>query len=216
MITSERDGEIIDKSLVKKIIGLFESMGMGSLDVYNSDFEAPLLASTREYYMRKREDWILNDSMPDYMMKAETALNDERNRVSEYLNQSSEKKLMRVVEEELLEKVEIEVLEKECSGCRFLLANDKSEDLRRMFRLFSRLENGLNPMVAIAESFITGLGRDIPLFQMITSERDGEIIDKALVKNIIEFFQSMGMGSLDAYNADLEAPLLASTREYYV
>jgi cullin 1 len=155
MITAERDGEIIDKSLVKNIIELFESMGMGSLDAYNADFEAPLLASTREYYIKKRQVWIVTDSTPDYMIKAEAALNDERNRVSEYLNQSTEGNLLRVVEEELLEKVEMVLLEKEGSGCRILLANDKSEDLQRMFRLFSRLENGLNPIAAIVESYIT-------------------------------------------------------------
>jgi len=66
-----------------------------------------------------------------------------------------------VVEEELLEKVEMVLLEKEGPGCRVLLANDKSEDLQRMFRLFSRLENGLNPMATIAQNFISTKGNDV-------------------------------------------------------
>jgi len=52
-------------------------------------------------------------------------------------------------------------LEKESSGCRALLQNDKSEDLKRMFRLFVRLENGLNPMANILQNFITSTGEDI-------------------------------------------------------
>ena len=40
-----------------------------------------------------------------------------------------------------------------------LLANDKSEDLQRMFRLFSRL--GLQPMASIVEKFICGMGNEI-------------------------------------------------------
>jgi cullin 1 len=161
LINSERGGEIIDKSLVKSIVELFESMGMGSLDAYNSDLEDPLLESTREYYAKKRQEWIATDSTPDYLIKAEAALNEERNRVADYLNQSSESKLLKVVEEEILEKVETVLLEKEGSGCRVLLANDKSEDLQRMFRLFSRLENGLNPMASIVENFICGMGMDV-------------------------------------------------------
>jgi len=160
LINEEREGRIIDKSLVKSVVELYESMGMGTLDAYNADLEDPLLASTREYYARKREDWV-NDSTPDYLIKAEDALDEERKRVEDYLNSSSESKILKVVEEEILEKVEMLLLEKESSGCRALLQNDKSEDLKRMFRLFSRLENGLNPMANILQNFITSTGEDI-------------------------------------------------------
>jgi cullin 1 len=160
LINEEREGRIIDKSLVKSVIELYESMGMGSLDAYNADLEEPLLRATREYYARKREDWI-NDSTPDYLIKAEDSLDEERKRVEDYLNNSSETKILRVVEEEILERVEMLLLQKESSGCRALLQNDKSEDLQRMFRLFSRLENGLNPMANILQNFITTTGEDI-------------------------------------------------------
>jgi cullin 1 len=160
LINDEREGKIIDKSLVKSIVELYESMGMGSLDAYNADLEEPLLRSTQEYYAKKREDWI-NDSTPDYLIKAEDALNQERERVHDFLNPSSELRILKVVEEEILERVEMVLLEKESSGCRALLQNDKSEDLQRMFRLFSRLENGLNPMAAILQNFISSMGDDI-------------------------------------------------------
>jgi len=160
LINEEREGRIIDKSLVKSVVELYESMGMGTLDAYNADLEEPLLRATREYYARKREDWI-NDSTPDYLIKAEDSLDEERKRVEDYLNNSSETKILRVVEEEILERVEMLLLQKESSGCRALLQNDKSEDLQRMFRLFSRLENGLNPMASILQNFITTTGEDI-------------------------------------------------------
>ena len=144
LIQDERDGKIIDKSLVKSIVELYEHMGMSSLEAYNVDLEVALLESTREYYAKKRQDWI-NDSTPEYLIKAEDALNSESKRVSDYLNPNSEANLLKVVEEELLEKVETVLLEKETSGCRALLQNDKSEDLQRMYRLFLRLENTNNP-----------------------------------------------------------------------
>lgn len=160
LINEEREGKFIDKSLIKNIVELYESMGMGTLDAYNADLEEALLTATREYYAKKRDFWI-NDSTPEYLIKAEEALNEERNRVADYLNSSSESKILKVVEEEILEKVEMVLLEKETSGCRALLQNDKSEDLQRMFRLFSRLENGLNPMASIVQSFISTMGDDI-------------------------------------------------------
>jgi len=160
LINDERERRIIDKSLIKSIVELYEEMGMGTLDCYNTDLEEPLLNNTREYYAMKREEWI-NESTPDYLIKAEGALNEERTRVADYLNSSTESKILKVVEEEILEKVETTLLEKESSGCRALLQNDKSEDLQRMFRLFQRLENGLVPIAAIVQAFITSMGEDI-------------------------------------------------------
>mmetsp|Transcript_22277 Transcript_22277/g.46834 ORF Transcript_22277/g.46834 Transcript_22277/m.46834 type:complete len:742 (-) Transcript_22277:219-2444(-) len=160
LINEERDGEIIEKSLVKSIVELYENMGLGgaSLESYTNDLEQPLLDATRAYYARKREDWIAKDSTPDYLIKVEKALAEEKARVTEYLNPASEPKIRRVVEDEILQKVQMNLLEKEGSGCRVLLANDKSEDLQRMFHLFSRLDNGLQPMASIVESFITSMG----------------------------------------------------------
>jgi cullin 1 len=188
LINSEREGEIVDKSLVKSIVELFESMGMGSLDAYNADLEQPMLEAAREFYAKKRQEWIATDSTPDYLIKAEAALNEERNRVADYLNQSSEAKLLKVCEEEILEKVEMVLLEKEGSGCKVLLANDKSEDLQRMFRLFSRLENGLNPMASIVETFICEMGLDIinrRQARLTAGEKD-KPDDPKFVKDLIE------------------------------
>jgi cullin 1 len=42
-------------------------MGMGSLDIYTEDFEKQLLVSTQEFYARKSESWLQNDSTPTYL-----------------------------------------------------------------------------------------------------------------------------------------------------
>lgn len=190
IINDERERKIIDKSLVKSIVELYEEMGMGNLDCYNTDLETALLESTREYYAKKREDWI-NDSTPDYLIKAENAIQEEKNRVADYLNSSSESKILRVLDEELLERVESTLLEKESSGCRALLQNDKSEDLQRMFRLFQRLENGLNPIASIVQAFITDMGEDIinrRQARLDDGEKDKND-DPKFVKSLIELHE---------------------------
>ncbi|CAN0456626.1 unnamed protein product, partial [Discosporangium mesarthrocarpum] len=42
-----------------------------------------------------------------------------------------------------------------------LLANDKAEDLSRMYRLFSRLQKGLEPMADIVKDHITEMGNEV-------------------------------------------------------
>jgi hypothetical protein len=56
IIDDERDGKDVDRDLLRQVVELFESMGMGSLDAYTADLEEPLLTTTREYYARKREE----------------------------------------------------------------------------------------------------------------------------------------------------------------
>ena len=126
---------------MKNTVELLEAMGMGSLDAYVTDFEDQFLASTKEYYARKSQEWVESDDAPAYLAKAEVALEAEAARVAHYLNGASEPKLLRVCEHEILELRETVLLEKEGSGCRALLANDRKADLARMYRLFGRVPN---------------------------------------------------------------------------
>ncbi len=103
LIDAERDQALIDRALVKNTVELLEAMGMGSLDAYVTDFEDQLLASTKEYYARKSQEWVESDDAPAYLAKAEVALEAEAARVAHYLNGASEPKLLRVCEHEILE-----------------------------------------------------------------------------------------------------------------
>lgn len=115
IIDTEREGNTIDRTLMKQIVSVFETMGLGgtgeadangghakdALGAYNSDLEEPLLVSTRNFYGRRREEWIAVDSTPDYLVKAEKALDQEKERVGAYFNLSSESKVLKVCEEEV-------------------------------------------------------------------------------------------------------------------
>lgn len=160
LINQERDDTVVDRGLMKDSVRIFESMGMGSLEVYTTDLEAGLLESTREYYGRKGETWMSEDPTPAYLIKAESALEAEKAKVQYYLNAETEPKLLKVVEEELLGKWQQGLLEKEGSGCRILLMNDMADDLSRMYRLFSRVPNGLQAMADIFKAYITEIGND--------------------------------------------------------
>ncbi len=61
----------MDRGLLKSCVQLFEAMGMGSLDAYNSDFQERLLAASQEYYSRKSAEWIEGDGTPDYLIKVQ-------------------------------------------------------------------------------------------------------------------------------------------------
>ncbi|KAF1887345.1 hypothetical protein Lal_00040947 [Lupinus albus] len=158
LIDQEREGEQIDRALLKNILDIFVEIGMGQMDHYETDFEDVMLEDTSAYYSRKASNWILEDSCPGYMLKAEECLKREKDRVAHYLHSSSEPKLLEKVQHELLFVYANQLLEKEHSGCHALLRDDKVDDLSRMFRLFSKITRGLDPVSSLFKQHVTTEG----------------------------------------------------------
>ena len=119
-------GEDIDRVLVKNILDIFITMGMDTMECYEQDFEQDMLEATSQYYKVKAAAWIMDDSCPEYMLKAEECLRLEEERVHNYLDISSKKKLLKRVETELLMEHKDALLYKENSGCKALLVDDKA------------------------------------------------------------------------------------------
>ncbi|KAE9460567.1 hypothetical protein C3L33_07583, partial [Rhododendron williamsianum] len=124
-IDLEREGDQIDRALLKNVLDIYVEIGMSLMEYYENDFEDELLKDSSAYYSRKASNWIVEDSCPDYMFKAEECLKKEKDRVSNYLHSSSEEKLVEKVQNELLVVYTTQLLEKEHSGCRALLREDK-------------------------------------------------------------------------------------------
>ncbi|KAL0348694.1 UNVERIFIED_CONTAM: Cullin-1 [Sesamum angustifolium] len=133
-------------------------IGMGQMDYYENDFEAAMLKDTAAYYSRKASNWILDDSCPDYMMKAEECLKREKDRVAHYLHSK-----------------------KEHSGCHALLRDDKVEDLSRMYRLFSKIPRGLEPVANIFKQHVTAEGT-----ALVKQAEDAASNKKVFVRKVIE------------------------------
>jgi len=160
VINLERQGEHIDQDLVKGVIEMFIDLGLGNPNVYNNEFEEALLPSTSDYFMRQSSGWISEDSFPEYLRKAEVALNAEEQRVIDYLHRSTLPKLKHVVIQALLAQPQTQLLEKETSVV-YLLDNDKREDLARMHRMFPLVDNGLTPIAQAFRAYVTETGNKI-------------------------------------------------------
>ncbi|GMY20938.1 cullin-1 [Fagus crenata] len=158
LIDKEREGEQIDRALLKNVIDIFVEVGKGQREFYEQDFEAQMLQHSAAYYSRKASNWIVDNSCPDYMLKAEECLKRERDRVSHYLLKSSEQKLVENVQHELLVVNAKQLLKKEDSGCRVLLRDYKVEDLSRMYRLYRKIPNGLVVFSTIFMQHVTAEG----------------------------------------------------------
>uniref|UniRef100_A0A7S0WZR9 Cullin family profile domain-containing protein n=1 Tax=Chlamydomonas leiostraca TaxID=1034604 RepID=A0A7S0WZR9_9CHLO len=161
LIEREREGELVDRALIKNILGIFIEVGMGGMESYERDFEDHLLQDTGAFYKRKAATWIEQDSCPDYMLKAEECLKLEEERVDNYLHSSTKIKLLKEVETEVLSNHQQALLQKEHSGCAALLRDDKTDDLARMYRLFQRIPKGLDPVADLFKQHVEGEGNKL-------------------------------------------------------
>lgn len=118
--------------MIKRCVEVFVAVGQGSLTVYLSQLEQPLLAATRAYYRRCSQDWLSSCSSPEFLSKAEMALVSEAQRVERYLHESTESALLEVVEEEVMEAHITALMEREGSGLQDMLRHDRGDDLARL------------------------------------------------------------------------------------
>jgi hypothetical protein len=53
------------------------------------------------------------------------------------------------------------------------------------------------------------------VLMLVEKEREGELVDRALAKNILGIYIELGMGTMDCYEKDFEEHLLADTSAFY-
>ncbi len=67
----QRNGEVIDQALVKRVVDSFVSLGLDDTDTNKAclDFETPFIDATEKYYKQESESFLLTNSISDYLKK---------------------------------------------------------------------------------------------------------------------------------------------------
>mmetsp|Transcript_18808 Transcript_18808/g.44658 ORF Transcript_18808/g.44658 Transcript_18808/m.44658 type:complete len:737 (+) Transcript_18808:84-2294(+) len=148
LVARERAGEMIPRGLIKTITGMLFELGQ---DVYSKDFEQPFLQRSADFYKIESNEYLAQNSAPDYMKKAEQRLHEEEDRVSHYLDARTEPKIKEVAERELVARHMRQLAEMKNSGCIVMLEDNKVEDLARMYKLFKRVTQPTSGLSVIRE-----------------------------------------------------------------
>ncbi|KAH1500682.1 hypothetical protein LV164_006019 [Aspergillus fumigatus] len=161
LIEKQRNGETIEQSQIKNIVDSFVSLGLdendstkSTLEVYRVYFEKPFIAATRVYYENESRQFVAENSVVEYMKKAEARLDEEKARVGLYLHPDIMKRLTDTCLDVLVT-AHSELLRDEF---QVLLDNERQDDLARMYRLLSRIKDGLDPLRAKFESHVRKAG----------------------------------------------------------
>ncbi|XP_059648855.1 cullin-3A [Cornus florida] len=158
LILRERTGEVINRGLMRNIIKMLMDLGPS---VYQVDFEKPFLEVSADFYRVESQKFIECCDCGDYLRKAERRLNEEIERVSQYLDANSESKITNVVEKEMIANHMLRLVHMDNSGLVSMLLDDKYEDLGRMYNLFRRVPNGLPTVRDVMTSHIRETGKQL-------------------------------------------------------
>jgi cullin 1 len=131
------------------------------IDVYVEEFEEYAATDTKNFYHKLSELWLSECSFTEYMVKAETKIKEESQRLANIFISSSQQKLTKIIDDQLLAKNQRRLLDMSGSGVDVLIRDEKLEDLSRLFRLMSRINQGLDPIAQMFQEYISRVGRDI-------------------------------------------------------
>ncbi|XXG66039.1 hypothetical protein AAC387_Pa05g3594 [Persea americana] len=173
LIESERLGEAIDRSLVNHLLKMFTALG-----IYTENFEKPFLECTSEFYAAEGVKYMQQSDVPDYLKHVELRLHEENERCLLYLDANTRKPLVATAERHLLECHTSAILDK---GFTLLMNANRTEDLKLMYALFSRV-NALESVRQALSSYIRGTGQCIVM---------DEEKDRDLVPCLLEFKASL-------------------------
>ena len=142
MIMKERRGEVIDRLAIKNACQMLMMLGIDTRNVYEEDFESHFLKQSAEFYKIESQKFLEENSASVYIHKVEARINEEAERATHYLDETTEPRIVEVVEEELIKRHMKTIVEMEGSGVVHMLKNNRMEDLACMYKLFGRVSDG--------------------------------------------------------------------------
>ena len=97
LFTKDRNGEVINRDLLRDIVESFVKIGMknaepkkrvngftwegtDNLDLYEKEFEHYFLINARQEYQDKANLWVQECSAPEYLKNVEAAIDHEENK----------------------------------------------------------------------------------------------------------------------------------------
>ena len=122
------------------------------------------------------QKFLGENSASVYIKRVEARIQEEAERAKHYLDESTEKRIVEVVEEELVKKHMKTIVEMENSGVVHMLKNNKTEDLACMYKVMSRVMDGLRTVADCVSQHLREQGK-----ALVAEEEGG--------KNAISFVQ---------------------------
>jgi cullin 3 len=164
-IQMERDGDVVDKHLIKSCVWMLEGLHEDETEseeqrLYNVSFEKEYLSTSRAFYRTESEVLLRDSDAGAYCKHARRRIYEEDERCKQTLLESTGPKIQKVVEDELIKNRIHELVEME-SGVRFMIDNDRLTELNLVYDLNSRVDDKNAEITRAIQKRIVDMGTEI-------------------------------------------------------
>lgn len=168
MIQLEREGTMIDRSLIRHCVYLLEGLYESETEdetgkLYFTTFEPAFLESSRNFYVEEGRRLLTTADAPTFCKLVTTRIEEEANRCRFALCPTTESKMQSVLDEVLIKQNISEVIAMEDSGVKHMLDNDRLADLANVYILISRIDSKKTDLTRAVQSRVVELGEKINL-----------------------------------------------------
>jgi len=183
LIENERNGEAVDRSLLKSLLRM-----LADLQMYHDIFEPKFLQATDQLYATEGQKFMLEVDVPNYLTRVEKRLKEETDRLLHYLEPATRKPLIACVENQLIGLHITNILSK---GFDYLLDLNSANYLTLMYQLFSRIKTGLDKLCEYFGAHVKARGLSI----VEDTEKD-----KNMVQELLDFKEKLDDVITEAFN----------------
>jgi cullin 3 len=183
----ERNGEVIDRNLVRAcchmLEGLYDSITEDETrKLYLLEFEPKFLTASQEFYRKEGQDLLANADASTFCAHARRRLKEEEERCQQTISHLTDPKIKAVVDKELIGAHIRDVINMPGTGVKHMLDNDRIEDLANVYDLISRVDQRKVALKDAVQKRIVELGREINTAGSVNTaapKPDGEKADKS-------------------------------------
>jgi len=164
-IQMERDGDVIDKHLIKSCVHMLDGLHADDLEsedqrLYHVSFEQEYLQMSKIFYRTEAENILRESSAGAYCRHAKKRIREEEDRCRATLLESTTPKIRAVVEAELIQGRIHELVEMD-SGVRFMIDNDRLDELNLVYDLNGRVDSKKLELTRAIQKRILDMGFEV-------------------------------------------------------
>ena len=165
-IQMEREGDIIDKNLIRSCVYMLEGLYENeeeeeSTKLYLTAFEPEFLRVSRDFYQSEARMLLRDSDAGTFCRHTRKRVNEEQDRCRSTLSLLTAPKIKAVIEDELVRNHIREVIELEGSGVKYMLDNDRIGELEMVYELISRVDPKKEELKKALQKRVVELGGDV-------------------------------------------------------
>ena len=165
-VRMEREGDVIDKALIRSCIYMFEGLyedddEYETAKLYLTTFEPAFLSASRDFYRTEGQKLLRNIDAGSYCRHTMKRLGEESDRCRTTLAPMTWIKIREVVEKELIQDNIREAIQLPGSGVQFMLDNSRMEELTMIYDLNARVDPKTKELMLAVQKRIVELGTEI-------------------------------------------------------